>query len=185
MKKFIDESWLVLLMGVVFACLLATTQTSLSARIAENRLRALNEAIGEVVSDVETTEALEVEGNQVYKCLDADGKLSGWAVKASGTGFVDKITVVVGLSPDGASITGLKVIENIETPGLGNKIEGPWADQYANLDAARNITVKKGGADATANEVDAITGATWSSRYVTDIVNDVIERIRPKLAEHR
>ena len=45
MKKFIDESWLVLLMGICFAILLAFTQTSLQGRIDENRVRALNEAI--------------------------------------------------------------------------------------------------------------------------------------------
>ncbi len=185
MKKFVEESWLILLMGVVFALLLAGTQTSLSARIRDNQQRALNEAIGEVVSEVESTEPLTIEGYQVFKCLDAQGQLSGWAVEASGSGFVDKIMLVVGLSPDGDRIIGLKVIENLETPGLGNKIEGVWADQYQGLSLAQAILVEKRPPDPARNQIQAITGATWSSRYVTDIVNEVAARVRPKLAEHR
>ena len=185
MKRFVNESWLVLVMGVVFACLLAGAQTSLEARIRENHDRALNDAIAEVVPDEATMETLTVDGNTVYKCLDKDGNLAGWAVDAMGTGFMDKIRLVTGLSPDGSRITGIKVIEDLETPGLGNKIEGPWAYQYKGLDASRKIEVVKGKANHNNNEIEAITGATYSSTYVTDIVNDVIERIRPQLAEHR
>jgi len=184
-KKFVEESWLILLLGVVFALMLAGAQTTLSARIRENQQRALNEAIGEVVPHVSRTEVIEIEGYQVFKCHDEQGQLSGWAVRASGSGFVDKITLVVGLSPDGERVTGLKVIENVETPGLGNKIEGEWASQYEGLSFAKAIQVEKGPPDPARNQIQAITGATWSSRYVTDIVNEVANRVRPKLAEHR
>lgn len=185
MKKFVDESWLVLTMGVIFACLLAGTQTSLSERIKENRQRALNEAIAEVVPELDHTESLEVDGNVVFKCLDANETLTGWAVDASGGGFVDKIRLVVGLSPDGGTITGLKVIGNLETPGLGNKIEGEWAGQYTGMDATRDFKVVKGERSEADNEISAITGATYSSAYVTDIINDVINRVRPMLDEYR
>ncbi len=181
-KKFIDESWLVLVMGVVFATLLAGTQTSLQARIDENKTRALNEAIAAVVPGTQTTDELIVDGNQVYKCLGTDGTLVGWAVDASGTGFVDQIRAVVGLSPDGSQVIGVKVIECVETPGLGNKIEGEWADQFAGRPVDQ-VTVVKGDASAERNEIQAITGATYSSQYVADILNDVTQRIRPKLGE--
>ena len=185
MKKFIEESWLVLVMGVVFALLLAGTQTTLSERIRENQKRALSEAIADVVPNTADTEELEIDGNRLFKCLDKDKNLIGWAVQASGTGFVDKITLVVGLTLAADEITGLKVIENLETPGLGNKIVGPWADRYKGLSTDADITVRKGRADHDKNQIDAITGATWSSRYVTDIVNDCVQRIRPELDVHR
>lgn len=187
MKKFIEESWLVVSMGMVFACLLAGTQTSLSDKIEANKVRALNEAIAEVVPDLDPDtppEELTIDGNQVFKCLKADGSLAGWAVKASGGGFIDKIHLVVGLSPDGSQIIGIKVVEHLETPGLGNKIEGEWADQFKGKATAEKLRVEK-RPPAVPNEIQAITGATWSSRYVTDIVNDVITRIRPQLDEHR
>lgn len=187
MSKFINESWLVLVMGVAFAALLAGTQTSLSARIRANENRALNEAIAQVVPTVDKTEPLEIDGNLVFKCLDADGQLTGWAIQAEGGGFIDKITLVVGLSADTTKITGMKVVKNTETPGLGNKIDNAvdpeWSKQYNGLDATRELKVEKRPPVKGQNEIQAITGATYSSVYVTDIVNDVNTRIRPKLAD--
>lgn len=185
MKKFIDESWLVLIMGIAFAFLLAGTQTSLSARITENQNRALNEAIALVVPGTASSEEFEVKERTVFKCLDEQGQLVGWAIQSSGPGFVDKIGLVVGLSADASRITGLKVLQSIETPGLGSKIKGEWADQYQGLNASSNIDVVKRPVAEGANEVQAITGATWSSRYVTDIVNGVIDEVRPELNQYR
>ncbi|HSW44552.1 MAG TPA: FMN-binding protein [Phycisphaerae bacterium] len=200
MKKFIHESWLVLVLGIVFALLLAGTQTQLADQISQNQQKALNEAIAAVVPEIaavvpEAAKAREltdaqgrpvVAGCRVFRCLNAAKQPVGWAVQASGTGFVDKIVLVFGLSDDGEKITGLKVIENVETPGLGNKIaEDKWAGQYKGLSAARKIVVQKGPAVSARNEIQAITGATWSSRYVTDIINQAAEKVRPKLNEHR
>ena len=186
MKKFIDESWLVLVLGIVFACLLAATQTTLQAKIDDNRARALNNAIAEVVPGLADKEELEVDGNQVFKCLDESGGLVGWAVKASGSGFIDRITLVAGLSADGGAIIGIKVIEHVETPGLGNKIDAgnPFPEQFTGKSAGLPLEVVK-QTPQKPNDIQAITGATYSSAYVTDIVNDVITRIRPQLAEHR
>lgn len=187
MKKFIDESWLVLVLGAVFAILLAGAQTSFSGRIQENQSRALNEAIGEVVPGTARSEAVKVEGydREVYKCLGEDGQPTGWAIDAVGMGFADKIRLVIGLSPDATTITGLKVIENIETPGLGNKIAGTgpdaWVNQFQGLKATTKVIRTKQKADAGKNEIQAITGATISSDGVTKIINDALERVRPGL----
>lgn len=183
-KKFVSESWLVLAMGLVFAMVLAGTQGALIGRIRENRQAELNSAVTEVVPGVERFEKTSVEGRDVYKCLDASGKLAGWAIDASGPGFIDRIRLVAGISPDGSKVLGIKVIEDVETPGLGNKIEGgedkPWPQQFAGKPADQPLVVVKQPPRGP-NEIQAITGATYSSKYVTDIVNDIIARIRPKL----
>ncbi len=188
MAKFIQESWLILLLGVSFTALLAGTQVSLIDRIRENQNKALNEAISEVVPDLASTEEISIDGQRVFKCLDAGGALTGWAVQASGNGFVDKITLVVGFNAAADTISGLKVIDQVETPGLGNKIKEPqWDHQYVGLkaDPSRKLEVVKRKRVEGANEIQAITGATWSSRFVTDIVNNVIENVLPKLEAHR
>lgn len=188
MQKFISESWLVLVMGICFAMLLAGAQLSLYGQIQVNQVKARDDAIRQVVPNVDTIEKVEdlpAEAKaEIFRCLAADGSFSGWAVSAGGTGFVDKIGLVVGLSPDLLKITGVKVIDNLETPGLGNKIEGPWADQFSGMDAAQKIRLTKSLTGAP-DEVEAITGATYSSMYVTEIVNDVCARVRPLLAELR
>lgn len=189
MKKFIDESWLVLVLGAAFAVLLAGAQTSFSDRIQENQGRALNEAIGEVVPGTDRSEETEVGGydRKVYRCLGEDGRVVGWAIDAVGMGFADKIRLVIGLSVDATKITGLKVIENIETPGLGNKIAGTgpdaWANQFQGLKATTNVVRTKQKRDAAKNEIQAVTGATISSDAVTKIVNDALARVRPGLTK--
>lgn len=192
MGKFVAESWLIVVLAVVFAGLLAGAQTTLSARIHVNQDKALNEAIAVVVPHTATTEKVPIDAKvydrDVYKCLDTDGRLAGWAIDASGVGFADRVRAVVGLSPDLATITGMKVIENVETPGLGNKIaddtEDPddFRDRFTDLSAVKPVVVEKGKADRAKNEVQAITGATISSKAVRDIVNVAIERVRPALA---
>ena len=188
MKKFVDESWLVLTLGVVFAVMLAGAQSLLSGQIHENQQRALNDAIRAVVPGAEQVEPFSIDGYDLgaFECRGADGKLVGWALEAAGSGFIDRIRLVVGVDPVAETITGIKVIEDLETPGLGNKIRGvDWAGQYRGLDATRAVAVEKRPPNAGANEIQAITGATWSSRYVTEIVNDVLARMRPELLKRK
>jgi electron transport complex protein RnfG len=188
MKKFIDESWLVVVLGVVFACLLAGTQTSLKDTIAANETRALREAIAAVIPDLDVAQEpqkLEIDGNIVFKCLAADGSLAGWAVDAQGGGFIDKIRLVVGVSPDGRRVLGIKVVAHLETPGLGNKIdtkgdENFYPRQYEGKATDRPLVLTK-RPPTEPHEIQAITGATYSSQYTMDIVNDVLTRVVPQL----
>ncbi len=187
MKKFIDESWLVLTMGIAFAALLAGAQTTWQGKIRENQAKALNLAVAEVVPAMDAEqerETLDIDGNTVFKCRAADGSLAGWAVQASGGGFIDKINVVVGISPDGSEIIGVKVVSHLETPGLGNKIErvegNPFPYQFDGKSTATPFALTK-QTPATDSEIQAITGATYSSQYTMDIVNDVLTRIVPQL----
>lgn len=194
MNKFVAESWLILLLGIVFAALLAGAQTTLQPTIRINQQKALNDAISVVVAGTARTEKLTVAGydREVFKCLDSNGKLVGWAIDAVGMGFADQIRAVIGLSPDAEKITGLKVIENVETPGLGNKIAAEpaspfdrvWADQYQGLSALARIVVVKRPPTAGASEVQAVTGATISSEAVTKLANQAIEKVRPELKKN-
>lgn len=191
MQKFVSESWLVVTLSIVFALLLAGAQTSLQPQIRANQTAELNTAVAEVVPTVATTETFEVKVEDVtyqcFKCLDQGGALTGWVVEATGPGFIDKITLVVGLTPAGDVLTGIKVIQHIETPGLGNKIESKEGNdfpvQFAGKATDTSLEVVKGTARAD-NEIEAITGATWSSRYVTDIVNTVMTDVAAELKQH-
>lgn len=182
MQKFFNESWLVLTMGIVFALLLAGTQKAMQPRIFANREAELIEAIAFVVPGTEQREKIRIDGNDVYRCSDGKDMVLGWAVDASGTGFIDKIQLLIGLSPDGSELLGIKVVNHLETPGLGNKIEqgNPFPEQFAGKSTRKPLRVEKRPPQAD-HEVQAITGATYSSKYVTDVVNDVMDRIVPQL----
>jgi len=186
MRRFLADSWLVLVLGTTFSVALAATQTTLAPRIEANRRAALTSAVFEVVPGTVRYAERRVGLRSVYECFGAEGRPLGWAVPASDFGFQDRIDVVFGLSLDGRSILGLSVVEDKETPGLGNRIEEEaWRAQYAGLDAARAITVVKRPRRDASQEVQAISGATISSQAVTRIVNDANRELRPELREAR
>ncbi len=188
MSKFIRESWLVVVMGLGFGTMLAGAQMTLSPQIEANKKAEVDRAVAEVVPDTIETETVEIDGfdGEVFKCLGTNGKHVGWALKGRGGGFIDKITLVTGLNPEATEIIGIKVTEHTETPGLGTKIEDPaWTGQYVGLDATKPLAVVKRDRVEADNEIKAITGATWSSKHVTDIVNMLMDEVRPELKKHQ
>lgn len=123
---------------------------------------------------------------QAFRVEGAGGETLGWALVGVGTGFQDKIRLMVGLTPDLAATRGLKVLKDNETPGLGTKIrEGGFPAQFADpaapLDLAAGLKVVK-GERASGREVAAITGATISSKAVVAIVNEAVAGLKPRLA---
>ncbi len=175
-------------MGLCFGTMLAGAQMTLSPQIEKNKKAEVDHAVAEVVPDTVETEIIKIDGfdGEVFKCLGSGGKLLGWALKGRGGGFIDKITLVAGINAEATEILGIKVTEHTETPGLGTKIEDPaWSGQYKGKDATKPLEVVKRDVVEGSNEIKAITGATWSSKHVTAIVNQLMTEVRPKLKEHQ
>ena len=114
-------------------------------------------------------------------------EIKGIAFKATGNGYQDKITVLVGTNPDITNITSIVVIEQKETPGLGTKIEDDktnpdnpkwFIEQFKNLDATKSISYVKNKKPSNQNEVQAISGATISSSTVVNILNEALPKAR-------
>lgn len=145
---------------------------------------AASKPISEVAPGPASADNLEA-----YQVLDGQGQVLGWAVFGEGTGFSDKIRLMVGVSPDLGHTLGIKILKDSETPGLGTKIrEGAYPDQFfgrgrpaPGLEAGP-LTVVKGAAEAP-NEVQAITGATISSKAVVSIVNESVSKLRSRIGQ--
>ena len=108
----------------------------------------------------------------------ADGALVGYAIPTAGPGFQDIIRVLYGYLPDKRQVSGMEVLESRETPGLGDKIYKDLAF-VANFDALAvdpEIVAVKKGTKTQPNQVDAITGATISSKAVVRIINEANRR---------
>ena len=119
----------------------------------------------------------------VYEALDTDKKRLGWVVKSSGQGYADRIELLLGIDPELKNISGVFVLEQKETPGLGNKIvTDEWRGQYIGKSTGKSLGVVKGGG-AGPDDINAITGATISSRAVTDIINTAVADLKGPLAE--
>ncbi|MBU0973204.1 MAG: FMN-binding protein [Proteobacteria bacterium] len=205
MRSFKDsnlfQAWLVLLLATAFGMALAGIQTKLGPVIEANKTRETLAKIPALVLGEEqaatltrqkkhlsiTLRTIELERNgikkfyTVYDALFEDGSLAGHVAKASGQGYADKIELLLGLDAAAKTITGLFILDQKETPGLGNKIiEKPWRDQFLNKACDTRLVVVK-GSPSKENEIDAISGATISSRSVTGIVNKTIMDIKAQL----
>ena len=114
--------------------------------------------------------------------FNADGALVGFAVPGAGAGFADTIKLIYGLDPSAERVLGMKVLESRETPGLGDKIykDAKFVAEFLDLTLEPVIELIKGHGEKT-NQVDAITGATISSRAVVKILNQTNAIWRPRI----
>ncbi|PIP19035.1 MAG: hypothetical protein COX41_05105 [Candidatus Omnitrophica bacterium CG23_combo_of_CG06-09_8_20_14_all_41_10] len=127
---------------------------------AEERL-----GLKEVLPDADRFEAVEEKEEIIYyKGHNKDGKFIGAAFKAVGKGYSSTIETLVGMLKDG-TIVAIKVLSQNETPGLGARVAEPeFTAQFNNI---RDLS-----------KVQAITGATISSRAVIELVKKRAEEIR-------
>lgn len=104
----------------------------------------------------------------VYQAGDA-----GYVVEDAPQGFSGAISMVVGVKADG-TISGVSIIKHAETSGLGSLAAKPaFKDQYTNPDNVNSngtFSVNKDG-----GKIQALTGATITSRAVTRGVNAALE----------
>ena len=106
----------------------------------------------------------------------------GYTFLASGNGYQGEIDLMAGIKPDMKTLVGIEVLQSQETPGLGQEIDSKeFKEQFKNLAATPEITYVKNQKPSRPNEIEAITGATISSRAVVTILNEKIEDIRSKL----
>ena len=102
------------------------------------------------------------------------------------------IRLLYGYDPGCGCVIGMKVLESKETPGLGDKIDKDptFLSNFERLDVAlredlagliRRLELVKPGAREEAWQVEAITGATISSRAVTEIIDRSSGRVLPRL----
>lgn len=173
------------IIGVVSGGLLSVVFGFADPLIQANRRRETQAAVRAVVPGAEKVEREKINGVEVFKGLNDNGDLLGYAFPAEFTGFQGKIKIMVGTDAKLEKVTGLEVLENVETPGLGNKIvDESWRDRFKGLSARTDmVLVKNQAANREQNEVEAITGATISARAVVVGANAQIKKVREAIAE--
>ncbi len=165
--------------GIISGGLLAWANGASEPRIIENRRRETKEAVLSVLPKTKTVKRIKIDGLILHQGKDAAGQSTGYAFRAVTTGFQGDIVMMVGIDRDLEKFSGLKILENIETPGLGNRIdEVKFTDQFSGLNGQTQIDlVKNERAQKSKNEVEAISGATISSRSVVAGLNKHAKKI--------
>ncbi len=113
----------------------------------------------------ESINAQTIESMELYR--SSSGSI---AFQISGPGFWGTISALIALEPDLETIEGLKILKNTETPGLGGRIADDWfQDQFRGKKLIPELKIVSHGEKP--NEVDAITGATQTSKAFEKIIN--------------
>ncbi len=146
---------------------LAFVNAATKDRIAEfarlEKIEAMQKVLPEAQEFVETTPGKVWEARQGSQVI-------GHVLAASTQGYSGPIASLVGLDPSGA-ISGVRVLVQTETPGLGAKIARP--EFLAQFEGRKpgEVVLKK---DDPAGKIDAITAATISSRALTNAVRNTV-----------
>jgi len=99
------------------------------------------------------------------------------AFEFSGPGLWGPITGIVCLEKDLKTIRKIKVTHQEETPGLGSRVtEAGYLKQFKNKEALPQLKFMPEGKASQKNEVDAITGATGTSRAFEKLINANIQK---------
>ena len=128
------------------------------ARVERERYYASAEAVLPAGVRLAEIDRADVTG---FVATDEWGATVGYAIKSVARGYGGDVTCVVGFDMAGRVI-GLSVSAPDETPGLGNNVEKTgFTSQFVGMDTAPVL----------GENVDAVTGASYSSRAVTDAVS--------------
>jgi len=170
-----------IVLGVI--CLTATLVLAVTYHITKPKIdeqMRLEErkALEAILPEADTFTEKSVDGIGYFEALKGD-RLVGYCVRVTANGYGSFIRMVVGVKPDGV-IEGVEIIENQETPGLGAKIDeqkpGEKRSRFLRQfegKPAQSVEVKK--------NIDAITGATISSKAVTDAVREKVTEFLSKV----
>jgi len=128
----------------------------------------------------------------VYVGYGPDGEtVTGYAFPAGGPGFWGPIEAMAAVDRDAGSIIGVNFYRNAETPGLGARITEDWfRDQFRALPLGERDRDKpffrlvQPGTATDPGELDAVTGATGTSRAVETFLNREIHSFLETFGEN-
>ena len=173
---------------ILSGAILSTWDNITKPAIEAYKLQELQKAIAEVLPQFDAYEEIKAGDMILYiGILEDIPEPNGIAFEAVGNGFQGKISIMVGMKNDFSEIFGIKILEQIETPGLGTKIvEDPsnkkdpfwWSNQFQGLHTNPEIGVVKNIKPTKPTDIQAITGATISSQAVVNILNAQISQAK-------
>ena len=182
MKKRKLAAWIVLtIIAVIAAFCLALTNEVTEDVIEQQAVADAEAARKTLVPDADAFEALEAEGVDSLYRGTKDGEAVGYVAQVTVTGFGGPVEITVGTQADAPELTGIKVGGSSfsETAGLGAKSKEPkFMNQFAGKTAPVMLNDGEEN-DTDAQEIDAITAATITSKAVVRGVNQAVEAIAP------
>ena len=156
--------------------------------------RAVLHAAGAMVpSDPEEVQDLYLEsveevrdnkGTLLYYVVKGDDpdSIMSYVIVSIGAGLWGEITAAVGYDREVKTITGIEIIDQNETPGLGGRISETWFKEQFKGKQAPLSSVPE-GESTDLSEFQAITGASYSTSAIMDLVNTTSEAVQSMIRE--
>lgn len=174
MKEMFRYGFILALICMAASASLATMNLITKSRIIAQAKAEEESSLKEVMPEAAHFEAVK-SGEDIiyYKAHNKDGKFIGVAFKATGKGYSSTLETMVGMTTEGI-ITAIKILNQNETPGLGAGVsEPPFTGQFSR----KNIR--------DLDKVQAITGATISSKAVIDSVKKKAQEIKALIKDEK
>lgn len=196
-NKFLKNCLALFLITLIAGVSLAVVNEITKEPIAQAENNAKLAAYNEVFVDVQfeeiadSAEILKANAGKVSPAAveevllakDKDGNTAGYVMSAvSPNGYGGDIKVAVGISSKDDTISGISILSNNETAGLGSKCTDDEFKSQFKGKSAKGIQFTKTGA-STDSEIDAISGATITTNAVTQAVNAALEVYNNSLKE--
>ena len=193
-SKRVFPIWFTFVVTMVFIAITSVVYTMTKEKIQFNdRVRLMKSVL--VAAGVEMpAEPAEIEkvftgrvkevkddsgGVGYYIIYEEDGStVSSYVLVRKGAGLWGTITATVGLSRDLGVFAGMEVIDQNETPGLGGRISEQWFKEQFRGKEGPMVTVPEGTPAAEKNQFQAITGATYSTNAIKNLMNGASEHGR-------
>jgi len=164
MNEILKLGLTLMIASMIAGAALAFTNYFTSQKIEEQRMLASKDSLSKVM----TADSFE-ERDGYYEAYDKNKKVIGKVLKVQIKGYASIISALVGVDSNN-KITGIEIISQAETPGLGaNIIKEDFLNQFIGK-TKEDLKIKKDG-----GKIDAITGATISSRSVTNGIRSALE----------
>jgi electron transport complex protein RnfG len=201
MNNIIRLSIVLALVTLVAAFVLAEIYSVTKPQIELQKLAKTQEALNIVLPDAQriipNTNKVPVKDSEgktlyekdviayytAYSDEDTTG-LIGYAFKAEGNGYSSIIETMVGIDTTGL-IKNIKIVSQKETPGLGDLSENdePFSGKKWSTQQFRDKTLEDLKVDKDGGEIVSITGATITSRTITNSIRDELKGLLPKIKE--
>lgn len=139
---------------------------------AEKAVMMKNDTMKELVKDAETFEP--INGKDDWYTAEKNGETIAYVVPAESKGYGGTIKMLVSVTPEG-EIIDYDILAHNETPGLGdNAGKEPFKSQFKGKTSEDLVVVKE---LSKKNNIQAMTGATISSRAVTKGIREAVEQV--------
>lgn len=163
--------------GIISAIALSFVYQWTTPYIEKHQLDARKEALKAVLPQAQEFEEVEKGDQAFFEGYDSGGNRIGVAMIASGPGYQNVIELMIGVNMNTENIYGIKILTHEETPGLGARItSNEYKENYNDKPFGEYNVVKSDPQSEL--EVEAIAGATISSKSVAKIVESAVDQIQ-------